>query len=177
MSDPSRADDSGPIPGTRHYLSALALDADSIKRGNSNIEHEREVAIYDILEANHFEVVGRDDGPYSLRLGVADDKLVLRVTPQPIADSAGTEGEPAVIAIAMLPLRRVMKDYFLVCETYFDAIRTAPPSRIQQIDVGRRALHDEGATALIERLAGRVTLDQTTARRLFTLVCALHWRG
>ena len=70
-----------------------------------------------------------------------------------------------------------MKDYFLVCETYFDAIRTAPPTRIQQIDVGRRALHDEGATALIERLAGRVTLDQTTARRLFTLVCALHWRG
>ena len=176
MSDPSRADDTVAHPGSRHRLSALGLDPGSIKPGNANIEHEREVAIYDILEANHFELVGRDDGPYSLAIGVVDDKLVFTTTPEP-QESAGGQAEPVVVAIAMLPLRRVVKDYFLVCETYFDAIRTAPPSRIQQIDVGRRALHDEGATALSERLAGRITLDVTTARRLFTLICALLWRG
>ena len=174
MSDPSRPDDTVPLPGSRHRLSALSLDPGSIKRGNANIEHEREVAIYDILEANHFELVGRDDGPYGLVIGVADDKLTFTATPEA---AGGLAPEPAVIAVPMLPLRRVIKDYFLVCETYFDAIRTAPPSRIQQIDVGRRALHDEGATALTERLAGKITLDTTTARRLFTLVCALHWRG
>ena len=163
-------DATGPLPGSRHRLSALSLDPASIKRGNANIEHEREVAIFDVLEANQFELVGRDDGPYGLVLGVAEDRLTLAVTP-----AAG--GELALVQVPMLPLRRVMKDYFLVCETYFDAIRSAPPSRIQQIDVGRRALHDEGATALVERLAGRVILDTTTARRLFTLVCALHWRG
>ena len=172
MSDTGRIvdDGTGPLPGSRHRLSALSLDPASIKRGNINIEHEREVAIFDILEANHFELAGRDDGPYALVLGVADDRLVLSVTP-------GAATEPVVVQVPMMPLRRVMKDYFLVCETYFDAIRSAPPSRIQQIDVGRRALHDEGATALTERLAGKVVLDTTTARRLFTLVCALHWRG
>ena len=174
MSDPSRPDDTAPHPGSRHRLSALSLDPGSIKRGNANIEHEREVAIYDILEANEFELVGRDDGPYALVLSVSDDKLVFTATPD---GSSGGSTEPAVIAVAMLPLRRVIKDYFLVCETYFDAIRTAPPSRIQQIDVGRRKLHDEGATILNERLDGKIALDTTTARRLFTLVCALHWRG
>ena len=173
MSDPSRPDDTAPLPGLRHRLSELALDPASIKRGNANIEHEREVAIYDILEANHFELAGRDDGPYALLLGVADDKLVFTVTPSADAASSAI----ATIAVPMMPLRRVAKDYFLVCETYFDAIRTAPPTRIQQIDVGRRALHDEGANALSEKLAGSISLDTTTARRLFTLVCALHWRG
>ncbi len=180
MSDPTRPDDTVPQPGSRHRLSALTVDPASIKRGNANIEHEREVAIYDILEANHFELTGRDDGPYALVLSVADDKLVFTVTPQ-AGDTAVATGDATAaavtLALPMLPLRRVIKDYFLVCETYFDAIRTAPPTRIQQIDVGRRALHDEGATALTEKLAGSVTLDATTARRLFTLVCALHWRG
>ena len=160
----------GPPAGSRHRLSALTLDPDSIGRGNANIEHEREVAIFDILEANHFELADRDDGPYRLLLGVADDRLVFTVTPEAVA-------EPVVVPVPLVPLRRVMKDYFLVCETYFDAIRTAPPSRIQQIDVGRRALHDEGAKALTGRLAGKIGLDTDTARRLFTLVCALHWRG
>lgn len=174
MSDPSRPDDIA-APGTSHHrLAAISFDPGSIKRGNPNIEHEREVAIYDILEANQFELIGRDDGPYGLVLGVADDKLVLTATPDA---QRAPNTEPAVIALPMLPLRRVMKDYFLVCETYFEAIRSAPPSRIQQIDVGRRALHDEGATALVEKLDGKIALDTTTARRLFTLVCALHWRG
>ena len=172
MTGPSRTPDSGsgPAPGARHRLAAVTLDPGSIGRGNANIEHEREVAIFDILEANHFELTGRDDGPYRLLLGVTDDRLLFTVTPENAAD-------PTVVAVPLVPLRRVMKDYFLVCETYFSAIRTAPPSRIQQIDTGRRALHDEGARALTERLAGKIILDTDTARRLFTLVCALHWRG
>ena len=172
MADAGRTIDDGqaPPPGTRHRLSMLALDPASVKRGNVNIEHEREVAIFDILEANEFEMLGRNEGPYGLVVGVQDDRLVFSVSP-----AAG--GDSTIIQIALMPLRRVMKDYFLVCETYFDAIRTAPPSRIQQIDVGRRALHDEGAKALTERLADRIRLDATTARRLFTLICALHWRG
>jgi uncharacterized protein (UPF0262 family) len=172
MSDQTRPTDTDPAapPGSRHKLARLLLDPASVKRGNANIEHEREVAIFDILEANEFEVLGRDDGPYELVLGVQDDRLVFTVTP-------ASGGDPIAIQIALMPLRRVMKDYFLVCETYFDAIRTAPPSRIQQIDIGRRALHDEGAKALTERLSERIRLDTTTARRLFTLICALHWRG
>jgi uncharacterized protein (UPF0262 family) len=173
MADQGRSVDGGqgPVPGSRHRIAKLSLDPASVRRGNANIEHEREVAIFDILEANEFEVLGRDDGPYDLVIGVQDDRLVFTVTPE-----AGGSA-PAVLTVTLVPLRRVMKDYFLVCETYFDAIRTAPPSRIQQIDVGRRALHDEGATALAERLADRVRLDTTTARRLFTLICALHARG
>ncbi len=172
MSVPSRPVDDGPAsnPGSRNRLTQLSLDPASIKRGNSNIEHEREVAIFDILEANEFEMIGRNDGPYELVIGVQDDRLFFAVTP-------ATGGDLNTIQVGLVPLRRVMKDYFLVCETYFDAIRTAPPSRIQQIDVGRRALHDEGAKALMERLAERIALDATTARRLFTLICALHWRG
>jgi uncharacterized protein (UPF0262 family) len=172
MTDQGRTVDGGqgPMPGSRHRLAKLSLDPASVKRGNANIEHEREVAIFDILEANEFELVGRDDGPYDLLIGVQDDRLVFTATPE-------SGGAPAMLTLTLVPLRRVMKDYFLVCETYFDAIRTAPPSRIQQIDVGRRALHDEGAKALTERLADKVRLDETTARRLFTLICALHWRG
>jgi uncharacterized protein (UPF0262 family) len=181
MTDTGRNVDEGqaPQPGSRHKLVKLTLDPASIKRGNANIEHEREVAIYDILEANEFELIGQetrpDAGPYALLLGVVEDRLVFTVTPDAGTPDAG--GTPTVVQVPLMPLRRVMKDYFLVCETYFDAIRSAPPSKIQQIDVGRRALHDEGATALTERIRDRIRLDVTTARRLFTLVCALHWRG
>ena len=78
---------------------------------------------------------------------------------------------------SLTPLKRIMKDYFLICESYYEAIRTAPPSRIQAIDMGRRGLHDEGSQVLSERLAGKITIDLDTARRLFTLICALHWKG
>ena len=161
---------SAPAPGTNR-ISALTLDKGSIARSNPNIEHEREVAIYDILEANVFAVDGRDDGPYSVVLGITDDRLVFQVTPD--AGSA----PPGAIPVPLLPLKRVMKDYFLVCETYYQAIRTQPPSKIQQIDQGRRALHDEGAKALVDRLQGKITMDTDTARRMFTLICALHWKG
>ena len=160
----------GPAPPARDRLVSVTLDPASIKRNNANIDHERQVAIYDILEANEFQLIGRDDGPYALTIGVVDDRLAFAVTP-------ASGGSATLAEVPMTPLRRVMRDYFMVCETYFEAIRTAPPSRIQQIDSGRRALHDEGAKALVERLAAHVRVDATTGRRLFTLVCALHWRG
>ena len=151
-------------------LTAITLDSSSIKRGSSGIEHEREVAIFDILESNFFSLDGRDEGPYTLNLGIAEDRLVLAVGQQ-ASDSVFT------VVLSLTPLRRVMKDYFIVCESYYRAIRTAPPSRIQAIDMGRRALHDEGSRVLLERLKGKITVDNDTARRLFTLICALHWKG
>jgi uncharacterized protein (UPF0262 family) len=151
-------------------LTAITLDSTSIKRGSSGIEHEREVAIFDILESNFFSLEGRDEGPYTLNLGIAEDRLVLAVGQQ-ASDSVFT------VVLSLTPLRRVMKDYFIVCESYYRAIRTAPPSRIQAIDMGRRALHDEGSRVLLERLKGKITVDNDTARRLFTLICALHWKG
>lgn len=156
-----------PLPRTR--LVAITLDEKSIRRANSNVQHEREVAIYDILDGNHFAIEGRDDGPYTLNLALVEDRLSMTV---------GTEtGDETAIVLSLTPIRRVLKDYFLVCDTYYQAIRSAPPSRIQAIDMGRRALHNEGSEVLRERLKDRITIDHDTARRLFTLICALHWKG
>jgi uncharacterized protein (UPF0262 family) len=151
-------------------LVAATLDEKSTATSNPNIEHEREVAIFDLLEANSFALEGRDDGPYTLHLSIVEDRLVL---------SVGTEAAETIVThmLSLTPLKRIMKDYFLVCESYYAAIRTAPPSRIQAIDMGRRGLHDEGSRVLQERLAGKITVDIDTARRLFTLICALHWKG
>lgn len=161
-------DDAPPPPKSRLIL--IDLDASSIARHSANIDHEREVAIFDILDGNSFALVGRDDGPYKLNLAIADDRLVFAV---------GTEIQDAVVThvLSLSPLRRIMKDYFIICDSYYQAIRTAPPSRIQSIDMGRRALHDEGSRLLTQRLEGKITVDHDTARRLFTLICALHWRG
>jgi uncharacterized protein (UPF0262 family) len=157
-------------PNSKSRLIAIKLDEGSIRRGNTSIEHEREVAIFDILEANSFVLEGRDDGPYSLELSIVEDRLVFAVGHQ-------GEGDTFTFVLSLTPLRRIMKDYFIVCESYYQAIRTQPPSRIQAIDMGRRALHDEGSRALVERLKGKITLDKDTSRRLFTLICALHWKG
>jgi uncharacterized protein (UPF0262 family) len=151
-------------------LTAITLDSASIKRASSGIEHEREVAIFDILENNFFQLDGREEGPYTLNLAIAEDRLVLTVGQQ------ANDGVFTVV-LSLTPLRRIMKDYFIVCESYYRAIRTAPPSRIQAIDMGRRALHDDGSRVLLERLKGKITVDNDTARRLFTLICALHWKG
>jgi uncharacterized protein (UPF0262 family) len=161
-------------PNFKSRLVAIKLDEGSIRRGNTSIEHEREVAIFDILEANSFVLDGRDDGPYTLELSVVEDRLVFAVGHQGQSDA---EGDTFTFVLSLTPLRRIMKDYFIVCESYYQAIRTAPPSRIQAIDMGRRALHDEGSRALLERLKGKITLDRDTSRRLFTLICALHWKG
>jgi uncharacterized protein (UPF0262 family) len=157
-------------PNSKARLTAIRLDEASIRRANANIEHEREVAIFDILEANHFALEGRDDGPYTLNLSIVEDRLVFAVGQEAGADAF-------TFVLSLTPLRRILKDYFLVCETYYQAIRTAPPSRIQSIDMGRRALHDEGSRVLVERLKGKIVVDTDTARRLFTLICALHWKG
>jgi len=157
-------------PNSKARLVAINLDAASIGRANPNIEHEREVAIFDILESNKFELDGREGGPYVLNLGLVEDRLVFAVAQE-------GAGDTFTVVLSLTPLRRVIKDYFIVCETYYQAIRTAPPSRIQSIDMGRRALHDEGSRVLVERLKGKISVDPDTARRLFTLICALHWKG
>lgn len=168
MSEPS--DDAPGAPTSRSRLTSVTLDTASISRGNPNVEHEREVAIYDLIDENSFALDGRDDGPYTLTLGIAQDRLSFTV------GSETVDGEVAFI-LSLSPFRKIIKDYFLVCTTYYEAIRTAPPSKIQAIDMGRRGLHDEGSQLLIERLKGKITIDHTTARRLFTLICTLHWKG
>lgn len=158
---------------TNNRLSEIILDSGSIARGNANIEHEREVAIYDLLDGNSFELEGRDDGPYKLTIGLVDDRLALTVY-----NAAQTSDDPVVAHhLSLTPFKRIMKDYFLVLDSYYQAIRTAQPSRIQAIDMGRRGLHDEGSRVLMERLEGKVKIDFDTARRLFTLISALHWKG
>ena len=159
-----------PEQAGKSRLIEITLDEKSTSTANANIEHEREVAIFDILEGNSFALAGRDDGPYKLQLAIVEDRLVFTV--------ANEAGETLVThMLSLTPLKRIMKDYFLICESYYQAIRTAPPSRIQAIDMGRRGLHDEGSQILSERLAGKINVDLDTARRLFTLICALHWKG
>jgi uncharacterized protein (UPF0262 family) len=159
-----------PVQPTRARLYAIDIDEKSIARNNANIEHEREVAIFDLLDGNSFAVSGRDDGPYRLKLSIVDQKLQFAV---------GTEVEQIVVThfLSLTPFKRIIKDYFMVCDSYYEAIRTAPPSKIQAIDMGRRGLHDEGSRTLQERLQGKIDVDFDTARRLFTLICALHWKG
>lgn len=157
-------------PQSRDRLSDITLDPKSLGRVNANIEHEREVAIFDILDGNSFAIEGLDDGPYTLVLGIADDRLQMTI---------GTAETDVLVQhnVPLTPLKRIMKDYFLVCESYYDAVRTAPPARIQAIDVNRRGLHDEGSVVLREKLLTKIVVDNDTARRLFTLLCALHWKG
>jgi uncharacterized protein (UPF0262 family) len=148
----------------------IELD-ESIGRSTPDVEHERAVAIFDLIEENHFQPVGDSaEGPYRLKLSLIDARLVLAVTRE--------NGEPVVTHILSLtPLRRIVKDYYMICESYYDAIRSSTPSQIEAIDMGRRGLHNEGSQTLMDRLAGKVEMDFNTARRLFTLVCVLHWRG
>jgi len=151
-------------------LVKVTLDEDSIGRSSREIEHERAVAIYDLLEDNSFCPVGHDGGPYVLQLSIADNRMVFDIK---LAD-----GAPVVAHhLSLSPLRRIVKDYFMVCESYYAAIRTSSPSQIEAIDMGRRGLHNEGSEMLRERLADKVELDFDTARRLFTLICVLHIRG
>jgi uncharacterized protein (UPF0262 family) len=154
----------------RRRLSAVLLDDSSIDRGSPDQEHERAIAIYDLVEENSFAVPGRDDGPYALRVGLQDSRLALEVRT--------ASGEAALsFGLSLTPLRSVLKDYFLICESYYAAIRTASPAQIEAIDRSRGALHDEGAELVAQRLADKVDVDAATARRLFTLICALHWKA
>jgi uncharacterized protein (UPF0262 family) len=148
----------------------IKLDEASIGRNTAEIEHERQVAIFDILENNRFALDEGAPGPYRLRLAIVERRLAFEIL---------GEDQPAstTFVLSLSPFSKLIKDYFLVCESYYDAIKTAPPSRIEALDMGRRALHDEGSHLLMTRLRGKISTDFETARRLFTLICALHWKG
>ena len=151
-------------------LVSVTLDEASIGRANPDVEHERAIAIYDLLEENSFAPLGDDSGPYALKIAIADRRLVFEVTK--------ADGAPVIAHfLSLTPFRRVVKDYFTMCESYYSAIRTESPAKIEAIDMGRRGLHNEGSELLIERLKDKIAIDFDTARRLFTLICALHWKG
>ena len=157
------------LPRTR--LIDVQLDEKTVGRRNQEVEHERAIAIYDLLEENHFEPVGCGEGPYRLRLALEDNQRL-------IFDIRDADDVPlARVPLPLLPFRRIVRDYFQVCESYYDAIKHAAPSRIEAIDMGRRGLHNEGSELLRERLDGKIEIDFDTARRLFTLICVLHIRG
>jgi uncharacterized protein (UPF0262 family) len=156
----------------RHTARLIDVELDaSIGRSTPDIEHERAVAIFDLIEENSFQPINDTGaGPYRLRLSLAEARLVLSVSRE--------SGEAVVTHILSLtPLRRLVKDYYLICESYYEAIRTSTPSQIEAIDMGRRGLHNEGSQTLLDRLSGKIEIDFGTARRLFTLVCVLYWRG
>ncbi|MBT5415173.1 MAG: UPF0262 family protein [Rhodospirillaceae bacterium] len=158
------------MAGSDQRIANLTLDDGSVVYRSRDVEHERTVAIYDLLEQNRFAPVSGVEGPFDLHLGIEENRIVFD-----IRDAAG-----AAVDCLRLPLgslRRVIKDYFIVCESYFEAIRKLSPSQIEAIDMGRRGLHDEGSEILRERLAEQVEIDDLTARRLFTLICVLHVRG
>lgn len=151
-------------------LIEIILDETSIRRTTPDVDHERQVAIFDLLEDNHFQLEEGAAGPYCLNLSLAESRLVFSV--------ASEEREALMtFMLSLSPFRKIIKDYFLVCESYYEAIKIAPPSRIEALDMGRRGLHDEGSQLLIERLKGKIEVDFPTARRLFTLICVLHWKG
>jgi uncharacterized protein (UPF0262 family) len=151
-------------------IAKITLDEKTVVRRNADIEHERAVAIFDLLEENSFVPVAGYPGPFHLDLGIEDNRLILD-----IRDTGDTSYER--IALSLTPFRGIVKDYFLICESYFAAIKRASPAQIEAIDMGRRGLHNEGSELLRERLADKVVVDLGTARRLFTLVCVLHIRG
>ncbi len=150
-------------------LCDVVLD-ETIGRSTPDVEHERAVAIFDLIEENAFEPEGHPGGPYRLNLSLINSKLVFAITLE--------NGEPvATHILSLTPFRRIVKDYFMICESYYEAIRSSTPSQIEAIDMGRRGIHNEGSQTLMDRLSGKIKLDFDTARRLFTLVCVLYWRG
>ena len=156
--------------GGNSRLVKVTLDEGSIGRSSPDVDHERAVAIYDLLESNMFQPRGHDGGPYALYLSITGNRLVFDIQ---------LEDGSQVVAhhLSLGPLSRIVKDYFLICDSYYAAIRSASPEQIEAIDMGRRGLHNEGSELLIERLKHKVDMDVDTARRLFTLMCVLHWKG
>ena len=151
-----------------HRLASVELDAATLPAATAEIEHERRVAIFDLVEKNSFEPQGAPGGPYRLKLSLQDNRLVFDI-----------DGEDftRTYAISLTPLKGVLKDYLLICDSYYEALRGSSPSQIESVDMGRRGLHNEGAEQLKSRLDGKIAVDHETARRLFTLLCALYRRG
>lgn len=151
-------------------LYSVVLDENSIERGTPDQEHERQVAIYDLIEENFFALVNDDGGPYALHLGLVSNRLVL--------DIRREQGETVIVhVLSLTPLKKIIKDYFLICDSYYEAIRSATADRIESIDMARRGVHNEGSGIVQERLEGKIEIDHQTARRLFTLIAALSWTG
>ncbi len=150
-------------------LSDVVLD-ETIGRSTPDVEHERAVAIFDLIEENSFAPVNHGGGPYHLFLSLVDSKLVLSIKTE-------SGDDVATHILSLTPLRRIIKDYFMICESYYEAIRSSTPSQIEAIDMGRRGIHNDGSQTLMDRLKGKISMDFDTARRLFTLVCVLYWRG
>jgi uncharacterized protein (UPF0262 family) len=150
---------------------AVTLDEESIGRSGPDIEHERAIAIYDLIEQNLFAPEGIEvPGPFTLHLGITSNRLMF--------DIRGEDGTPVVThLLSLTPFRRIVKDYFMICDSYYQAIRTATPDKIEALDMGRRGIHNDGSRTLQERLKGKVRIDHETARRLFTLITVLHWKG
>ncbi|MGV8995449.1 MAG: UPF0262 family protein [Parvibaculaceae bacterium] len=155
---------------SRYRIAELVLDERTVMRRSPDVEHERKVAIFDLLEENSFTPQGSEGGPYLLHLAIEENRLVFDIR----LESSEPHGK---IMLSLSPFRKLIKDYFLICESYYDAIKSAAPAQIEAIDMGRRGLHNEGSELLKERLAGKVELDFGTARRLFTLICVLHIKG
>ncbi|MDH4439162.1 MAG: UPF0262 family protein [Rhizobium sp.] len=150
-------------------LSDVVLD-ETIGRSTPDVEHERAVAIFDLIEENSFQPAGHAGGPYKLFLSLVDRKLVFSIKTE-------ADENVAVHILSLTPLQRIIKDYFMICESYYEAIRSSTPSQIEAIDMGRRGIHNDGSQTLMDRLDGKIKIDFDTARRLFTLVCVLYWRG
>lgn len=156
-------------------ISKITLDDSGLPAPTPEIEQERRVAVFDLLEENTFVLPARDgravpDGPYHVVLAIRDGRLVFDVTSE-------AEEKAAEFHLSLGPFRQVVKDYFQICESYFDAVKKLPPSQIETIDMARRGIHNEGSRVLQERLDGKVEVDTDTARRLFTLICVLHFGG
>lgn len=151
-------------------IAELVLDERTVVRRSPDVEHERKVAIFDLLEENSFAPIGSPGGPYVLHLAIEENRLVFDIR----LDKETPHGK---VMLSLTPFRKIIKDYFLICESYYDAIKTAAPAQIEAIDMGRRGLHNEGSQLLKSRLDGKVDIDFDTARRLFTLICVLHIKG
>ena len=171
---PDRSPDASSAPPSGRLIE-VTLDETGLAAPTPEIEQERRVAIFDLIEENRFAPCARDgrpapEGPYRLNLAIRERRLVFRV------DTEGTEtaGE---FHLSLTPFNQVVKDYFQICESYFDAVKRLPASQIEAIDMGRRGIHNEGSRILLERLRGKVETDMATARRLFTLICVLHFKG
>ncbi|WP_425408641.1 UPF0262 family protein [Hyphococcus sp.] len=153
----------------KFHIVKIDLDERSLAPATADIEHERKVAVYDLLEENFFKPLGAGEGPFELYLSNVERRLVFDVR------RAGGEAL-GQMHLSMTPFRKIIKDYFMLCESYYDAIRNAAPAQIETIDMARRAMHDEGSEILRERLKDKIELDYNTARRLFTLICSFHMR-
>jgi uncharacterized protein (UPF0262 family) len=150
-------------------IAAITLDEHSVLRRSPEIEQERAAAIADLLHSNSFAPSSGQAGPFDLHLAVEENRLMIDI------ESPGGANE--TIQVGLGPFRRIVKDYFVICENYYDSVRRHNLSQVEAIDAGRRALHNEGSALLIEQLAGKATIDHDTGRRLFTLICVLHIRG